>query len=128
MSFPFGCLLNKNVSLFISSGLLNTSSNFLNFVSNSSNCLIFSFSAFVFLGFGLYKKSVSIPIFAILNNYLLFADNTRRRMQATVQYITMEDELSYEDIQEAGEDFSEQLGRVLEAKIVVNGIRIRLEN
>jgi hypothetical protein len=71
---------------------------------------------------------ISIAIFAILNNYLLFADNTRRRMQATVQYITMEDELSYEDIQEAGEDFSEQLGRVLEAKIVVNGIRIRLEN
>ena len=71
---------------------------------------------------------ISIQIFAILNNYLLFADNTRRRMQATVQYITMEDELSYEDIQEAGEDFSEQLGRVLEAKIVVNGIRIRLEN
>ena len=39
-----------------------------------------------------------------------------------------EDELSYEDIQEAGEDFSEQLSRVLEAKIVVNGIKIRLEN
>ncbi|GCA68551.1 hypothetical protein MiYa_00066 [Microcystis aeruginosa NIES-2519] len=54
---------------------------------------------------------ISIQIFAILNNYLLFADNTRRRMQATVQYITMEDELSYEDIQEAGEDFSEQLSR-----------------
>lgn len=54
---------------------------------------------------------ISIPIFAIINNYLLFADNTRRRMQATVQYITMEDELSYEDIQEAGEDFSEQLSR-----------------
>jgi hypothetical protein len=32
--------------------------------------------------------------------------------------------MSYEDIQEAEEDFSEQLGRVLEAKIVVNGIRI----
>jgi hypothetical protein len=31
---------------------------------------------------------ISIAIFAILNKYLLFADNTRRRMQATVQYIT----------------------------------------
>lgn len=31
-------------------------------------------------------------------------------------------------IQEAGETFSELLGRVLEAKIVVNRIKTRLEN
>ena len=32
-----------------------------------------------------------------------------------------------DELQEAGEDLSEQLGRVLEAKIIVNNIKERLE-
>jgi hypothetical protein len=34
--------------------------------------------------------------------------------------------LSDDELQEAGEDLSEQLGRVLEAKIIVNNIKERL--
>jgi hypothetical protein len=71
---------------------------------------------------------ISIQLFATLNNYALFAENTRRRIQEIVQYININESLSAEDIQEAGEDLSEQLGRILEAKIVVSNIKKRLEN
>jgi excinuclease UvrABC helicase subunit UvrB len=68
---------------------------------------------------------ISIQLFAILNNYTLFSENTRRRIQETIQYLTT-NEMSSQDIQEAGEDLSEQLGRILEAKTVVSNIRKRL--
>jgi hypothetical protein len=35
--------------------------------------------------------------------------------------------ISIQDIDEAGEDLSEQLGRILEAKIVVSNIKKRLD-
>jgi hypothetical protein len=70
---------------------------------------------------------ISIQLYASLNNYALFGENTRRRVQETLQYLTINQSLSDQDIQEAGEDLSEQLGRLLEAKIVVSNIRIRLE-
>jgi hypothetical protein len=70
---------------------------------------------------------VSIQLFAILSNYGLFAENTRRRIQETLHYLSTGENLSEQTIQEAGEDLSEQLGRLLEAKIVIGNIRIRLE-
>jgi hypothetical protein len=60
----------------------------------------------------------SIQLFALLNNYALFSDNTRRRIQETIRYLTTNEMLSSKDIEEAGEDLSEQLGRILEAKIL----------
>ncbi|MEM7593707.1 MAG: hypothetical protein AAF383_19715 [Cyanobacteria bacterium P01_A01_bin.83] len=68
-----------------------------------------------------------IQLFATLNNYILFADNTRRRISEIERYLNKE-ELSDDELQEAGEDLSEQLGRVLEAKIIVNNIKERLES
>jgi|JFJP01.1.fsa_nt_gi hypothetical protein len=70
---------------------------------------------------------ISIQLYASLNNYALFVENTRRRTQETLQYLTIDESPSDQDIQEAGEDLSEQLGRLLEAKIVVSNIKIRLE-
>ncbi len=70
----------------------------------------------------------SIQLFAILNNYALFVENTRRRIQETLQYLSANESLSDQNFQEAGEDLSELLGRILEAKIIVNNIKIRLEN
>jgi hypothetical protein len=70
----------------------------------------------------------SIQVFATLNNYILFVENTRRRIQETLQYLTNKETMSDGDIQAAGEDLSEQLGRVLEAKIVVSNIKARLES
>jgi hypothetical protein len=71
---------------------------------------------------------ISIQLFATLNNYALFTENTRRRVQEIVQYLNINERLSEQDIQEAGEDLSEQLGRIFEAKIVVSNIKRRLEN
>ncbi len=70
---------------------------------------------------------ISIQLFTTLNNYALFAKNTRKRIQETLQYIAIDEIQSDQDIQEAGEDLSEQLGRLLEAKIVVSNIKISLE-
>jgi hypothetical protein len=70
---------------------------------------------------------ISIQLFALLSNYTLFLENTRRRIQETLRYLTTDKTLSSRDIEEAGEDLSEQLGRILEAKIVISNIRKRLE-
>jgi hypothetical protein len=76
----------------------------------------------------LFPNNVSsIQLFALLNNYALFSDNTRRRIQETIRYLNTNEPLSSQDIEEAGEDLSEQLGRILEAKIVVSNIKKRLE-
>ena len=69
---------------------------------------------------------ISIQLFALLTNYTLFSENTRRRIKETIQYVTANEMLSSSDIQEVGEDLSEQLGRILEAKIVVSNIKKRL--
>ena len=70
---------------------------------------------------------ILIQLFALLNNYTLFLENTQRRIRETIQYVTTDETLSSVDIQAAGEELSEQLGRILEAKIVVSNIRKRLE-
>jgi hypothetical protein len=71
---------------------------------------------------------ILIQLFAVLNNYTLFAENTRRRVQETLQYLAINEMISDRDIREAGEDLSEQLGKLLEAKIVASNIKTRLEN
>ena len=69
---------------------------------------------------------ILIQLFATFNNYILFTENTRRRISEIERYLSKED-LSDDELQESGEDLSEQLGRVLEAKIIVNNIKKRLE-
>ena len=71
---------------------------------------------------------ILIQLFATINNYVLFAKNTRRRLKETFQYLTSDADLPERDLQEAGKDLSEQLGRILEAKIIVNQIKRRLED
>ena len=73
------------------------------------------------------ENLILIQLFATLNNYILFAENTRRRISEIERYLNKKD-LSDDELQEAGEDLSEQLGRVLEAKIIVNNIKERLED
>lgn len=71
---------------------------------------------------------ILMQLFSSLNNYALFAENTKRRIQETIQYLAVQEIPSERHIQEAGEDLSEQLGRLLEAKVIVSNIKIRLEN
>jgi hypothetical protein len=37
---------------------------------------------------------ISIQLFAILNNYSLFSENTRRRIQETLQYLSTDKKIS----------------------------------
>jgi hypothetical protein len=60
-----------------------------------------------------------IELFAVLTNVLLFVEITRRRIQFTVDTISSPN-LSSEVLQEAGEDLSEMLGRVLENKMLTS--------
>ena len=73
------------------------------------------------------ENLILIQLFAIFNNYISFAENTRRRISEIERYLGKED-LSDDELQEAGEDLSEQLGRVLEVKIIINNIKERLED
>ncbi|MFB2976427.1 hypothetical protein [Microseira sp. BLCC-F43] len=68
-----------------------------------------------------------IGLFATLSNALLFVENSRRRIQTTVESISPENVRS-QVIQEAGEDLAELLGRVLETKMLVNTVITRLDN
>jgi len=70
---------------------------------------------------------ILIGSFATLNNALFFVDNSRRRIQITVESISPEN-VPASVIQEAGEDLAELQGRILEAKIRVSRIVKRLEN
>ncbi|WP_146138144.1 hypothetical protein [Chamaesiphon polymorphus] len=70
---------------------------------------------------------VYLAKFDLLNYYMLFSENTRRRIEETIQYVTTDETLSSSDIQAAREDLLEQLGRILEAKTVVINIKNRLE-
>jgi len=60
-----------------------------------------------------------IGLFTTLNNALFFVDNFRRQIQTTVEKISLTN-VSVETVQEAGEDLSEFLGLVLDAKIMVS--------
>ncbi len=73
------------------------------------------------------ENIVLMQLYSTLNNYALFAQNTQRRTQEAMQYLAATENISEENIREFGEDLSEQLGRIIEAKIVVNSIKNRLD-
>lgn len=71
---------------------------------------------------------IVVQLFAFLNSSLFFVNTSRRKIQNNLEYFATPDVLSYERIQEAGEDLAIELGRVLETKIAVIEIKNRLEN
>lgn len=68
-----------------------------------------------------------IQFFAYFNTALFFTVDSRRRIQITVESISLAD-VTREEIQEAGEDLGNLLGRVLEVKINAIRLKSRLEN
>jgi hypothetical protein len=68
-----------------------------------------------------------IQLFGSLNNYLLFVEIARRRI-AYESVILDSAALSDEQIQTAGEDLSELLGRAIDSKMAVDSVKNRLEN
>ncbi len=67
-----------------------------------------------------------IQLFATLNNHLMFVQISRRRIEYH-GVILVTGTATKQQIQDAGEDLSELLGRVLDAKIVVNRIKTGLQ-
>ncbi|MGK7930895.1 MAG: restriction endonuclease subunit S [Microcystaceae cyanobacterium] len=68
-----------------------------------------------------------IRYLSLFNNTILFIDITRRRIEANIERISAVDVTS-EEIQEAGEDISTLLGRIIEAKIEIQQAVTILEN
>jgi predicted transcriptional regulator len=68
----------------------------------------------------LFSESfVLIQLLSTFNNSLLFRDNSKRRIQMTVDSISPP-QVADEVIQSAGEDLGELLGRVLETKMLIS--------
>lgn len=58
---------------------------------------------------------------------MLFVEITKRRIEYD-RLLLASDNITERQIQESGEDLSEQLGRVLDTKIAVSRVKNRLEN
>ncbi len=71
-------------------------------------------------------NAIMIQYFAYLNAGLLFVETSRRQIQITIELISPDDVTALE-IQEAGEDLGNILGRALETKIRVERIIHNLE-
>lgn len=74
------------------------------------------------------NNATLIQFFAYLNSVRLLVDTDRKWIQSIVENLSETDVAKNEEIQETGEILATELGRVLEAKIVVIEIRTRLEN
>ena len=59
--------------------------------------------------------------FAYFNNSLLLVEFSRNKIDTIIERISS-DEVNEQQIQEAGEDLGEQLGRLLEARINIRSI------
>lgn len=69
-----------------------------------------------------------VQLFAFVNTSMFFAETSRRRIQVSVEYLSANDVITEEKIQEVGEDLAIELGQVLETKITVGRVKTRLEN
>ncbi|MCU0536800.1 MAG: restriction endonuclease subunit S [Hydrococcus sp. Prado102] len=68
-----------------------------------------------------------IQFFASFNNAILFVELQRRRIISIVQNFSTTDTTTEAEIQEVGEDLSEELGRVIETKLLIHNLKQRLE-
>lgn len=72
-------------------------------------------------------NAVLLQFFGAFSNMLVFVNVYKRRVQTTLEQLEIED-ISFNTIQEVGEDLGTILGQVIEAKIYVNTLRERLED
>jgi hypothetical protein len=69
--------------------------------------------------------------FAYLNSMMLLVEIDRRRIQEIIEGLSALNEFAQDTenaVQEVGETLGTELGRVIEAKMVVSQIKSRLEN
>ena len=73
-----------------------------------------------------FSNAILTQYFAYLNTALIFVKTSRGQIQTTVETLSSTDVLD-EVIQDAGQDLSTLLGRVLEVKLKIVGLVERLE-
>lgn len=69
-----------------------------------------------------------VQFFATFGNSVLFVEVEKRRIRSIIENIDILDIVTNEDIQEAGEDLSAEMGKVLETKNLITNLKQRLEN
>jgi hypothetical protein len=69
-----------------------------------------------------------VQFFATFSNALLFAEVERRRIQSIIKNISSLNIITEETIQEAGENLSLEMGKVLETKSLIINLKERLED
>lgn len=73
-------------------------------------------------------NAILIQFFASVSSICLFVEHSQSRIQTIVEQLSLTLSNTDSAIQEAGEDLSTLLGLTLEAKIVVNQLKTRLES
>jgi vacuolar-type H+-ATPase catalytic subunit A/Vma1 len=69
-----------------------------------------------------------VQFFAYLNSTVLLVETDRRQIRRIVEGLSELDEITDDIVQDAGETLASELGRIIEAKLVVSQIKSRLEN
>jgi hypothetical protein len=69
-----------------------------------------------------------VQFFAYLNSTVLLVETDRRQIRRIVEGLSEFDEITDDIVQDAGETLASELGRIIEAKLVVSQIKSRLEN
>jgi vacuolar-type H+-ATPase catalytic subunit A/Vma1 len=69
-----------------------------------------------------------VQFFAYLNSTLLLVETDRRQIRRIAEGLSELDEITDDIVQDAGETLAAELGRIIEAKLVVSQIKSRLEN
>jgi GTP1/Obg family GTP-binding protein len=69
-----------------------------------------------------------VQFFAYLNSTLLLVETDRRQIRRIIEGLSELDEITEDVVQDAGETLAAELGRIVEAKLVVSQIKSRLEN
>jgi vacuolar-type H+-ATPase catalytic subunit A/Vma1 len=69
-----------------------------------------------------------VQFFAYLSSTLLLVETDRRQIRRIIEGLSELDEITDDIVQDVGETLAAELGRIIEAKLVVSQIKSRLEN
>lgn len=69
-----------------------------------------------------------IQFFASFSSAILFVELQKSRITSIVQNFLTTDKATEAEIQEVEEDLSEELGKVIETKLLINNLKQRLED
>jgi hypothetical protein len=69
-----------------------------------------------------------IQFLAYFSSAIVFVELERKRITSIVQNFSTTQTITEAEIQEIGEDLSEEFGRIIETKLLINNLKKRLED